>query len=150
MNNRVVIDVGAWSQKWFQDILPELQGNERIVFVYSNCGRFSEEIDRVLQLRRFLSIQASLGRCEVAPSLDIEHYEKYLVGVRDFCNCEACDDPHIFSLVRVKGINFVFTSDIRINKCRKKMQGVLAQSFLQFRIITSARQYNQLKRFFGV
>lgn len=150
MTTRIVLDVCVWSQAWFRNILPDLSEKADVVFVFSKCGKYSEELDRTRQLQDFLKIQLMLGRADVAPNADVLHYENYLNNNFDFCSYEQCDDPHIFSIVRVKGVRLVFTSDLRMERCRKRMQKKIAKEFLNFRIIATREQFDQRRLELGL
>lgn len=150
MKVKVIIDVCVWSQDWFRNVLPVLNRDEHIIFVFAECGKYSNELDRFLKLKRFLNLQLQRKRAEIAPANDIEHFELFLSRNSGYRRCEACDDPHIFSLVRVKSVRFVFTSDERIETCRKTMQGIISKEFLNFRIIKDYAQFEQHRVSLGV
>jgi hypothetical protein len=146
---RVVIDVNVFQQDWFSQILREIDKASHIVFVFSRSGKFGEELDRQRKLLEFLRLRLMTGKSEVAPDGDVLFHEKRLSDNDDF-KCEVCDDPHIFSLVRVKNVKFVFSSDKRMELCRRRMQDVIAREYLLFRVIYSQLQFEQHRAALGL
>lgn len=142
---RVLVDVCVIGQGWFKEVLPDLEKIERLVFVESTDWKSLNEKQRAIQwIERLKIIQKVYGKkkVEFAPKADVEAHMRKIEECVAWCNCEECDDPHVFAIVRVKSVSFVITSEKRMDVCRKRMQGHLGQEYLSFRLINSMRNFN--------
>jgi hypothetical protein len=141
---RVYIDVCAWGSEWLRAVLSEISSSQNVIFVESQDWKTSKEKQRQFQLMGFLkNVQDRYGRhrVEMAPKTQVEVFIDKILGCAEWNGCEACDDPHIFALVKVKGVRFVITSEKRMDTCRSKMHGHLDREALKFRLVNSARNY---------
>ena len=119
-----------------------------MVFVESVDIVSTRERHKAVQLvKRLTLIGKRYGRhrIEIAPKADVEAHISSIENCQAWVECEACDDPHIFALVRVKSVKFILTDEKRMEKCRKRMNARLDRKYLSFKVVNSESSFDSHK-----
>lgn len=140
---RVLIDVSVMSASWFKtDALPELERRNDIVFVVGDDVKNTTEVSRVRDLLAFLKLMGDKGRVERIPKKDIDQQANYIIGQDSWRRCTACDDEHIFALVYIKHIPFIFSTDRRLATCRNTMRRFVDRHYCSFSVISNKKSFD--------
>lgn len=146
--SRIFIDPNMFSTLWFQEILPELVESKNVFFVFGHSVKHISERSKVRQALNFFKMIGSMKsangesrRIDVSDQ-DIQPLEAALSSLPCFLNCSHCDDPHIFALIYAKPTPYVFSTDLRIAKCRKVIIKEVDNRYFQFIVVPSAPVYN--------
>lgn len=143
---RVYIDANVWGKAWFRSALEEMKSVQNIIFVESTDPKSHKEKSTMVAYLRFLKALESKSRVEYAPKGDVNAKIKYICSNEHWQkHGDCCDDPHIFAIVAVKNVSYVFSEDGRMGKCKDLMQKKLDQACLQFKRVFSSTSYGQHK-----
>lgn len=132
---RVFLDVNVFSESWFAPILRELVGAREVLFVYSPVKKLDGELARAVKLAEFLKIASSMNKVVVADPDETQAHMDYLEAQDRWGAEAACDDPHIFAIVYVRGVRFVFSMDRRIARCRGTINQAIDARYCGFIVI---------------
>lgn len=138
---RVLIDTCVFGQSWFVKVVEDLISNPKVRFAYTPHGKMTQEHN--LKLASFYKRLGDIKRRDDVPERAAERHIKALETSETWKSEEACDDPHIFAVVRELPTPFVFTSDTRIAKCRTCMQRVIDSRYCDFRLISRKANYDE-------
>lgn len=145
---KILIDTCAIGQEWARKVLDEVKECPRVIFVESIDWKSAGEKGKMVKFHEFLRyVRLKYGeyRVEIAPKADVEAHIAKIQAQEKWTACKDCDDPHVFAIVRVKSVQFVLTDEKRMEGCRKKMQRILDQKYLGFRLINSSKNYSAHK-----
>ena len=145
--SKVYLDVSVFGERWFQETaLGELRESNRVTFTFTRGGSGGGEIDRVLKLKDFLKIMSEKGRAQEVPSEELQEKLCFLEQQPAWKNHSECDDAHIFSVVCIVGKCFVFSTDLRMVKCRKKLKKSVKKEFCNFLVVPRKDVYDKKKQ----
>lgn len=140
--SRVFIDTSVVGESWFSDIVQEMLKSKKIRFAYTEHPKLSGEEDRCRKLRQLYQIAGKIG---IRDDIDVSECDKhvnFLNGLTEWINEKACNDPHVFAMTFIKPIQYVFTSDTSMAKCRGCLSGVVDAKYCGFRLIASKDNYD--------
>lgn len=140
---RVFIDSHMFGLTWFRAILPELTNNDKIIFSYGHSKKLAGELTRVRDALRFYKQMGALKsadgrkrRDDANPNEIAEHIE-IISSSASYKSCSACDDAHIFAIVRLKPTRYIFSEDERMARCRNEIRKSLDRKYCNFIIVSS-------------
>lgn len=133
---KVIIDPHMFSESWFNDhTLKLLIECKNVDFVYSQANVALTEMSKVRKAIQFYKLMGDQKKLVLLTSDDHDKCLDFLKNCVEWCDCNACDDPHIFAMVRHNPKSFVFSKDRRLATCRDKVRKVVPKEFTQFSLI---------------
>ncbi|MEE4317836.1 MAG: hypothetical protein V2I74_12730, partial [Erythrobacter sp.] len=94
---RVFVDPNAFSADWFPNVLEELVNSSKVTFLFSNCEKGLNEVERVRKARAFMQLMVKARRAIQADREKVEAKKAELERHPEFVGCASCDDGHIFA-----------------------------------------------------
>ena len=141
----IFVDVSATSMAWFRGALIELSDNVNVKFLFSDIKKYKEELEKAPKLANLLKLMKQVGRRVDADKDRSEHHAVYLTGLAEWKSEAACDDEHIFAMIYEKPTKFIFSSDVRIAKCRGCINKVVDKRYCGFIVISDEVVFNAKK-----
>lgn len=142
---RVYLDSSIVGQDWFKKVLPELEACPNVKFMCSFHGKAGEELEKTRSLANFLQVMSRMKRVRKVTSEEYAARVSEVLSAPSWQSTAACDDEHIFSVVRVCGSCFVFSTDSRLASCRSVMRQELSKEFSEFIIVSKQDVYDAKK-----
>lgn len=146
---RVFIDVNMFSLDWFKPVLSELVASKSVNFAFSGSAMMTSELDKVRQGLQFYKTAGQLrdtsgrSRRVDASVSELERQERIISNQQCFIDSSDCDDPHIFALIYTKPTPFVFSTDVRLARCRDHINQYMQARYCGFIVVSSADVYNK-------
>lgn len=138
---RVFIDGHMFGCDWFLEVLPTLLSSKNVRFAYAPSQKLLGELGRVRKGLEFYRRMGDIGRRDDAPQVEAEGHIRFLTSQRVWVDCSDCDDAHIFAIVFLKPVAFVFTEDSRIARCRDRINSEVSGRYCGFSLIKSSANF---------
>lgn len=138
---RVFVDPHMFSHGWFRSALTELVRSKKTAFLFSNCEKGLNEVQRVRQAFEFKKAMLAAKKAVEASSEDVTKHVGFLEAHPAFVGCGDCDDPHIMAAIFIHPAKYVFTEDHRLARCRDRLSGKLNRRYLAFSIVSDEAGY---------
>ena len=148
---RVFIDGHMFGDEWFKTILPDLIDNDRVIFSYGKSAKLDGEHAKARAALSFYKLIGGLKtadgrkRRDDADAVELARHIELISSCDAYRSCAACDDAHIFAIIRLKPTPYVFSHDSRMAQCRGEIIKVVAREYCDFRVISSDQIYQQHK-----
>lgn len=138
---RVYVDANVISEGWFRVVADEIKTDQRVRFAYSRHAKSTAEAGRCKKLLEFLKAMTLLGRVDWVDGARTEQHISYLSKNGEWCEANGCDDGHLFATIYEKPTPYVFTMDMRIAKCRDRINRVVDARYCDFSVVGSLEIY---------
>ncbi|MBL7233149.1 hypothetical protein [Komagataeibacter oboediens] len=148
--SKIIIDTCAFSLPWMGNVKKDIlsQTNKKVFVCFSETEKWKKEFTE--EYMKFLKIAQMAQVLIKIDSKKIEQIEKELIKEPFWGECDACDDEHIFSVCLECDINFIFSTDQRMCRCRNisrqdnKLKHIGKYS-VNFKMIKTEQQYGKQK-----
>lgn len=143
---RVFFDASSVGDEWFKEVVIDLLRNStKVMVVYTTHPRMYREMEASRE--KYLKLLQEFRRKGLAKNVTEEVCDGAIVRVEAHpawrANPKVCDDAHIFGLAAVAAVEFVFTSEKRINRCRACLSGRMSRKHSAFKVIGTTSVYQR-------
>lgn len=144
---KVIIDCNVFSQHWFKsNALKKITVGKRVLVVSSDDHKTDTEVSKVHSAVAFYKLMSRLKRLLIVSASDAENQIDVLNNCDEWSNCNDCDDPHIFAMVKHHPHAYIFTTDRRMSGCRKSIRQSVNKEFCQFTLIHADQTFEKHKQ----
>ncbi len=149
---RVYIDPHMFGRDWFNEVLDSMVESGNVKFVYCASEAVLAEASKVRSALKFYKLMGSAKGKDGKPLRDdvcknlFKKRMEIVQSVKCYESNESCDDAHIFSIVYLKNVRFVFSCDHRLGRCRDSIRQVVSKKYCRFAILSTQAVYDRHSR----
>ena len=149
---RICLDINAITRikenkDWWGNLRSFIDGAQRVIIVIGD-GKYKKEISKVKYAVDWINELSRAGRVKSVAFCETEKFISKIFVECPVSNCTECNDLHHFAICTIGEASYLFTNEIELCKCRRKIQNLEAgKKYCRFKIIRSEKTFKYHKGF---